>query len=144
MNRFRHFYLYAKGHYKHSDNLIHDLAILCTHNSLINADYWAARPYGIVHFLTKEVFRIMTPNAFDEFICDINPDGIKLSIYDSNRNWSLAKVILTRFMCILSLTTVEDFPEETWIESLGHADPFIMSLSKIEARNHYVRSLMNR
>ena len=118
MNRFRHFYFYAKGHYEHSDNPIHDLAVLCNDTSLISVKHWEECPYGIVHTLTTEVFRLMNTRIFDEFICDINPDGIKVAFYDPDKKRSLAETILVRFMCILSHTSIEDFPEDTWAEAL--------------------------
>jgi len=67
LNDVRHLYLYAKGYYKKSDNIINDLKVIC---GRITGKYPEhVDVYNIIYWLTKEAYKhIINYDQFFNFI----------------------------------------------------------------------------
>lgn len=137
LNPYRHFYLYAKGHYIHSDNLIEDMRALVknyTGNSL--SDNQVVE--GVIIILREEIIQHMSPYEFSNLlirICDSwrYPDPPKDSIPVNEMHHLIATRIMYEYLCILMNVRVLD--ESRAYINLGEADPAILPTKKMGVDN---------
>lgn len=140
MNGDRHFYLYAKGHYKKT-NIFDDLVTIYSKvygMDLTNETEKVKLTYvsGILVNLVKHhMFKY--DNAFFEFIAEISPENsyrvgyyhkLNKFLLQKNENveeYDFDKAVIHKCRSILSLTKVTDIPFE-----LGEPDENILPLDK--------------
>ena len=142
---YNHIYLYAKSHYRQSDNVVRDVAIILAERSAMDVEYYERDPLSnIVQHLLPLAYDAITrtanpPYFFQEFIANISPEG----------NWKCggplthnifgkpivgrvpedyATRVLRAILSILSGVRVIGENGETLIE-LGEADRTILPLT---------------
>lgn len=106
----RHFFLYAKGHYKLSDNLIEDLKKILAHRSCLE----------IQHITTEDIITVLADIAVDiilsfekikydilSFIFDLNPKNAWM-IGVEKENYSYDEAVIRKSLTILRLSTTTD------------------------------------
>jgi hypothetical protein len=133
LNPYRHFYLYAKGHYKKSDNLIADMRALMkdyTGNSL--SDNQVVE--GVITILREEIIQHMSSYDFSNLlirICDSwrYPDPPKDFISTKELYPLIGTRIIYEYLCILVRVPVVD--ENQAFMNLGEADPTILPTKKM-------------
>lgn len=137
MNEDRHFYLYAKGHYKKT-NIIDDLVTIYSKiygGDLIDETEKLKYISGILVNLVKHhMFKY--DNTFFEFIAEISPENsyrtgyyhkLNKFLLEKNENleeYNFDKAVIYKCNSILLLTKVIDIPFE-----LGEPDENILPLN---------------
>lgn len=132
MNEDRHFYLYAKYHYKMTDMLA-DLSII--YNRVYGFDKDDAVPVVyLVDILQKLAYVHMNEYNFHTFVEDILPENTWKHGYITEQskmcngtyqNYDVKIAIISKLLSILRLSTVSEIPFE-----LGVADDSILPLRK--------------
>lgn len=78
LNKHRHWFLYAKGHYKKNENILEDLKKIHSNHFCIDADYISKQ--NIAEFLIKLVEPIIDEkiegNTLTKFLTDLLPSEI--------------------------------------------------------------------
>jgi len=137
-NSDRHFYLYAKGHYKTSDDIVADLSIL--YNQFYDGvrSKERANLVHLVNILERMIIsqRNLTEHMFGNFIEDIFPENTwrvgyitKQSMFGEKAlcDYDVKLAIIYKFLSIMRLTMLKDLPFE-----LGAPDDKVMELSTIK------------
>jgi len=135
LNRYRHFYLYAKGHYKKND-VMADLKKIASNYTAIDVEFISSN--DIIRILTTEIWRLMDERLFSELISDISPDNIwKTNKFAQNEtngesdSYNYVHAILSKYLSILSFVTVFETIAgiETTVLELGEPDENILPLN---------------
>ena len=142
---YRHIWLYAKHHYKRSDNIAKDISIILGKRAGVDPEYFDRHPNEIVDQLTDLAWDALhrsgnPPMRFAEFLNNCSPEGNwkvggrvthdfwghpKAGIEPENHHLRVLRAILS----LLGLTRVYGEGGKTLIK-LGCADPAILPLSK--------------
>ena len=119
----RHFFLYAKGHYAHSEDVISDMKTLISIRSGMGLEF--TRPEYAIQVMAPYVLPYIKDRLL-EFLDDITPGSnwrcgdIKKQVMDRA---DFHRAIIYKFLSVLALTKVVDIPFE-----LGVADPEVLPL----------------
>lgn len=135
LNPYRHFYLYAKNHYRKSDDIVEDL-------KKIQKDYCGCTSHirDIILILHSEVYKhIKFEGHFLDFLNDIHPENVWRVGYDygvKDEKTGIIKrdivlydfhlAVIYKFLSILMLSETSNIEG-----SLGEADPKILPLSEV-------------
>jgi hypothetical protein len=122
LNPKRHFYLYAKGNYVRSNDLIEDL-------KKIAYDYCGNEvdEDGLIILVASEAYKHLNEHNFLKMLREAHPESTRSKIFDPNSSY--ADRILTQLLSILRRAVVQerDANEEyRVIINLGKADPEIL------------------
>jgi len=123
----RHFYLYAKGHYKETDT-IKDLSIILGEYCFQDLEY--IRVSDILDKLLRLAYREFIKNSnefkFMEFMKDILPQNNWKFMNDKAQN--LEETMIHKCLSVLRFAIVTD-KDKNVILNLGEADSSILPLS---------------
>jgi hypothetical protein len=130
-----HVYLYAKNHYKRSDNIIDDLKRIYADRNLGSVEQAEHISISnIISCLLNLAFKHMKINEylFSQFINDISPDKwhywkyVCASLaYATKIDYDFNLAVIGKCLSIIMLTDLKDIPE-----GLDEPDPKILPLTK--------------
>jgi len=123
MNSYTHFYLYAKGHYMKSDDIIDDLKYILSERSAIPVERCLAT--DIVDILLSLVYKHITESGnpemyFKDFIIKLKRPFLHKNVITYEE---LRLLIIKNSLSILEMTNVKDL-------NLGEVDENILPLRK--------------
>jgi len=119
----RHFFLYAKGHYMRSEDVISDMKTLISIRSGMAREY--AKPEYAIQVMAPYVLPYIKDRLL-EFLDDITPGSnwrcgdIKKQVMDREE---FHRAVIYKFLSVLALTKVVDIPF-----ALGGADSDVLPL----------------
>jgi len=126
----RHIYLYAKGHYKHTDT-IKDLQQIFSARNGIDSEY--IRTKDMARVLLSIVYpHIESKHQFIEFILALHPNEFWKCWLESPKQHDFFEAVIGKCMSILAMTTVFDIESGKTIMNLGEPDPTILPLKREE------------
>jgi len=117
----RHIFLYAKGHYAHSD-VITDLKILIGRRNALEPKYVSVN--DIMTVLLEITLPHVNKSQMKNFIMDLAP-GRKFLFYNGDK-YSFNESVIHQCLCVLALTKVCD--HGNILMDLGDPDPSILPL----------------
>ena len=115
MNSYRHYYLYAKHHYRRSGDIIADLKRI--HSEWCGLKAEDIDEWDIINVMTTEIYKHMNEYQFGKLISGLEPlhwDGRR-----DDRPFALR--LLEKYLTILALTEVKKIEG-----ALGKPDPSIL------------------
>ena len=125
----RHFYLYAKGHYERSNDLIHDLKQIAAAYCGMSPKHY--RDKDLIILMGKEVFQyIKNENVFIDMLDELSPDSNRTLMFLNGEPYMIR--LMSQFIKFLNLARIRD--GDHVIINLGEADPDILPLSVVECK----------
>ena len=123
----RHFYLYAKGHYKRSEDLLDDLKHIAAAYCGMSVEQY--RDSDLIILLGKEVFQyIKNENVFIDMLKELHPDSLRSNFFMEGEPYIIR--LMAQFLKFLVFAKIRD--GDHVIINLGEADPEILPLSESE------------
>ena len=118
MNPDRHFYLYAKGHYKETD-VVEDLKAVVSERSNIDAKY--VRVYEIASTLLSLTRKHISEVGFERFMLDLAPENRwKIGAEEYDDYWT---ALFKNCLSVLRFVVPERM-------NLGEPDPDVLPLKR--------------
>ena len=127
----RHFYLYAKGHYERSDDMIADLKKIAHAycGNEVGED-------GLLILVGSEAYEHINDHNFVEMLRDASPNSLRSSMYKLTEEPYAVRIMhqLLKILHFVSVQEKDAYGELQWIVNLGEADPEVLPISKSEKR----------
>lgn len=127
LNNHRHFYLYAKGHYKTTETLT-DLKVIQGHWSGVDPKYLMKRDVAHLMITIAYPHATKTEFAFREFMKYLDPNymwAFPASVKEVRENYDYMTAVIHSCISVLQLTTVDEIDSD-----LGDPDPQILPISE--------------
>ncbi len=126
LNRYRHFYLYAKKHYVQSEDVVADLKKIVAECTDIDPKWVSVR--DVLALLTSAAYPHIadSESSFSRFIESLLPDPF----FEREKSTDITIRLIEKLLSVLHFVTVYNSLAKMELINLGYATPDVLPLTE--------------